>query len=204
MKEIAKVSDSVTDNIEGLEDDDFEKVRQMYETEALKLNKLESFILKIVLPFVRIAHCRRSPYLMVKGNLILISSDIQHSMDKILPQPQQIQPVSFKRKLTYKGNFLEEWIDKEKVKKYFEFFKDHNPLFKDVQLSEERIKQFERKTKKDSKHFEECTTEQQLHSNEPKQNDCEENKNEEIKDPEDEIYYSDDSDEEEEAATFVK
>ena len=41
-------------------------------------------------------------YLKVQGNLILISSDPQHSMETILPQDQMIIPVSLKRKIHYK------------------------------------------------------------------------------------------------------
>ena len=47
-----------------------------YEREALKLNKLESYLLKMVIPFIRIAHCPRGSYFKVKGDLILITSDI--------------------------------------------------------------------------------------------------------------------------------
>ena len=91
---------------------------------------------------------------MVKGNLIMISNDIEHSISKILPTKQQLLPVSFKRKLEYKGSYLEEWIDVEKVKCYFNWFKRHNPLFKEVELSEELIHQFENDSLAQAKEFE--------------------------------------------------
>ena len=81
---------------------------------------------------------------MVKGNLILISSDLPHSLSKILPTDQQLLPVSLKRKLQYRGSFIEEWVDVNKIKLYFAWFKEHNPLFADVELNEELISMFEK------------------------------------------------------------
>ena len=41
--------------------------REYYEDSFFKLNRLESYILKLVIPFTRVAHCPRGPYLKVKG-----------------------------------------------------------------------------------------------------------------------------------------
>ena len=43
----------------------------------IMLNRLESFLLKPIIPFIRVGHCPRGRYLQVKGNVILISADIQ-------------------------------------------------------------------------------------------------------------------------------
>ena len=154
VKKVAKTKEVLSANMKTLGLQDFDKLKRRYEKEVLKLNKLESFILKLVLPFIRVAHCKRSPYLKVLGNLILISNDIQHSFNKLLPQPQQIQAVSFKRKLEYKGTFMEEWVDTAKVIKYFEFLKANNPLFKDYVLDEEKLQQFEQDTLEAAEQFE--------------------------------------------------
>jgi hypothetical protein len=95
------------------------------------LNKLEQFLLKLVIPFIRVAHCKRGPYLQVRGNLILISSDVAQSMQKILPFEQNILPVSFKRKVSYDGHYIREMVDKRKVELYFNWMKNNNPLFAD-------------------------------------------------------------------------
>ena len=92
------------------------KEDEVYERKALQLNKLEAFLLKLVIPFIRIANCTRGQYFKVKGDLILISADVKESLDKILPLEQSLIPVSFKRKLEYGGYFIEEFIDKEKVR----------------------------------------------------------------------------------------
>ena len=112
----------------------YQEGQENYERKILKLNKLEAYLLKLVIPFIRIAHCPRGPYLKVKGDLILISSDIDHSLSKILPSEQGLIPVCFKRKLSYGGSYLEEYVEKNKVKMYFSWLKKHNHLFKDIEL----------------------------------------------------------------------
>ena len=93
-----------------------------YERKVLSLNRLEAYLLKSVIPFIRIAHCPRGPYLKVKGDLILISSDLDHSLSKVLPLQQSLIPVCFKRKLAYSGSYIEEYVEKEKIKMYFTWF----------------------------------------------------------------------------------
>ena len=111
--------------------------------QALQLNKLESHLLKIVIPFIRVAHCNRGSYIKVKGSVILISSDISHSMSRILPRKQNLLPVCLKRKMEYTGNYMEEMIDKNKVKAYFNFFRRFNPLFNELELREDEIEKYE-------------------------------------------------------------
>ena len=50
------------------------------EVQSFKLNRLESYLLKLIIPFIRIAHCPRSHYFKLKGDLILISSDISSTI----------------------------------------------------------------------------------------------------------------------------
>ena len=53
--------------------------QENHERTQTKLNKLEAYLLKLCIPFIRIAHCPRGTYLRVLGDLILISSDLSHS-----------------------------------------------------------------------------------------------------------------------------
>ena len=125
-------------------------------TNEQRLNKLEQFLFKNPIPFIRLANCKMGRYLKVHGNLILISSDLQHSMDKILPQKQQIIPVSLKRKLHYKGFYIEEWVDVKKVQIYFNWFKEHNPFFKDVEFRENRLEEFDQGLMEDIEEYRNC------------------------------------------------
>ena len=96
-----------------------------------------------MIPFIRLANCPRGKYFKVKGDLILISSDIEQSLSKILPVQQSLIPVCFKRKLSYTGSYIEEYIEKEKIKLYFSWLKRNNHLFKDVDLDTSLIDNFE-------------------------------------------------------------
>ena len=97
LKKICKVKE--TNNLNTLVLDEENHQRQ-----TLKLNRLESYLLKLVIPFIRIAHCPRGSYFKLNGDLILISADIGHSLSNILPVEQSIIPVCFKRKLSYTGS----------------------------------------------------------------------------------------------------
>ena len=108
------------------------------------LNKLEDFLLKLVIPFIRIGHLPRGPHLKVKGDLIMISSNLSHSLNMILPQSQDLIPVSFKRKLEYKGYYIEEYVDRDKLHAYFNFFKKYNHLFKDFEFNDAALDEFEK------------------------------------------------------------
>ena len=135
----------------------FKERNDLAERKAVKMNKLESFLLKLVIPFIRLAHCPRGPYLKVKGDLILISADVSHSLSKILPLEQSLIPVAFKRKLAYSGSYIEEIIEKNKVVKYFSWFKKYNHLYKDFDLDPNLIEEFKENTKETAMNFEENT-----------------------------------------------
>ena len=111
------------------------------------LNKVEQFLLKLTIPFIRVAHCERGTQMKVHGNLILISADIASSLEKILPQSQNIIPVRFKRKVVYTGHYAAEYIDRRKVELYFNWFKQNNPLFADFSLDQGLVERFEQDTK---------------------------------------------------------
>ena len=115
VQETSRCKEALQMNVKNLDVSNPDKMEKRYIQDAAKLNRLGAFILKLIIPFVRVANCRRGRYLMVKGKSILISSDILDTLSKILPTDQQLLPVSLKRKLQYRGSFLEEWVDVKKV-----------------------------------------------------------------------------------------
>ena len=114
----------------------------------IKLNKLEDFSLKLVIPFIRILHLPRGPYLKVKGDLIMMSSEITESLNKILPLKPDIIGVAFRRRLSYKGHFIEEFVDKNKIRAYFNFFKKYNHLYEEFTFDSEALEKFEEEAMK--------------------------------------------------------
>ena len=102
----------------------------------MTLSKLESHLLKLVIPFIRIAQVPGYGEFKVKGPMITVEADVKKTIvEQILPRQQELIPVSLKRKLTYKGTIMEEIVSKTKVERYFNYFKRINPLFADKQLS---------------------------------------------------------------------
>ena len=112
-------------------------------SESPRLNKLEGFLLKLVIPYIRVANCVRGPHFQVKGSLILISSDIKHSLQRILPLTQEIIPVKFKRKLRYDGYYIGEYVDKNKVQLYHEWLKTNNHLYAEIDLDNDVLENFQ-------------------------------------------------------------
>ena len=110
----------------------------------IKLNKLEDFMLKLVIPFIRVGHLPRGPYIKVKGDLIMISSDLKESLNKVLPLSQDLIGVSFRRKMSYQGHFIEEYVDKNKIHAYFNFLKDYNHLYQDFSFDDKILENFEK------------------------------------------------------------
>jgi hypothetical protein len=112
---------------------------------------LEDYLLKPVIPFIRIGHLPRGSYFQVKGELIMISADVVESLRKILPVEQNLVPVSFKKKLEYTGHYIQEYVDKKKVQLYFDWFKRYNHLFQDYELDKKLITDYEKNALKSIK-----------------------------------------------------
>merc|ERR1712112_718841 len=109
-------------------------------TEKMSLSKLESHLLKLIIPFIRIAYIPGYGQYKVKGPMITVEADVTETLnEKVLPRQQELIPVALKRKLSYKGTVMEEMVSKNKVQAYFDYFKKYNPLFGDEILDMERI-----------------------------------------------------------------
>ena len=96
--------------------------------------------------------------MQVKGNIIFISSDVPSSLEKILPQEQQLFPVSFKRKLSYEGHYIEEVVEKDKIRIIFDWLRKNNPLYYEVLLKDEVIDEFCQSVRKQADRFEEINS----------------------------------------------
>jgi hypothetical protein len=79
------------------------------------LNLMEQYLLKLTIPFIRVAHVPRSPNLKLVGGCIFIQANIPHTIERLHLNPENIIPISFKRKLSYTGHYMEQVINKSKV-----------------------------------------------------------------------------------------
>ena len=99
------------------------------------LNLMEQYLLKLTIPFIRVAHVPRSPNLKLVGGSVCIQANISHTVEKLQITSENIIPVSFKRKVEYRGHYLEQVIDKGKVFQWLTFLKQNNPLYKDIKVN---------------------------------------------------------------------
>ena len=99
-----------------------EKLREDPEKKYLQLNRLEDYLLKPVIPFIRIGHLPRGRYFQLKGDLKMVSADVVDTLQKILPVEQNLVPVALKRKMEYSGHYKQEYVDIYKIKEYFQWF----------------------------------------------------------------------------------
>ena len=69
------------------------------------LSKLEAHLLKLVIPFIRIAQVPGYGEFKIKGLMITVEADVKKTLnEKILPRQQELIPVALKRKSIYKKN----------------------------------------------------------------------------------------------------
>ena len=126
-----------------------------------KLNTLEAYLIKLRIPFLRLANMPRSPNLKVFGSMVCVTANIESSMQKIGNRLQlhheNLIPVNFKRKLVYTGSYLSKIIDASKVFTWLDYLKIHNPLYKNLiydrdQLTND-IKSYENQLVREAAHF---------------------------------------------------
>mgnify|MGYP001500152005 FL=1 len=101
-----------------------------------KLNNLEAYLIKIRIPFLRLANMPRSPNLKCYGPMVCVSADINHSVQKIENrlelQHETLIPVNFKRKLSFTGSYISKVIDPDKVFVWLDYLKRNNHLYKEM------------------------------------------------------------------------
>ena len=55
-------------------------------------------------------------------------------MKDLLPQPQRLVPVALKQSIKYSSSYVAEMVDIKKIKSYYDYFKNVNPLFSETEL----------------------------------------------------------------------
>jgi hypothetical protein len=118
------------------------------EKRYVELSRLEDYILKPIIPFIRIGHLPRGRYFQLKGDLIMVSANVIDTLQRILPVDQNLIPVSLKRRMQYSGHYMQEYVDRYKIKQYFLWFQRHNHIFHNMELNETLIDKFEEESRK--------------------------------------------------------
>ena len=103
------------------------------------LNLMEKYLLKLTIPFIRVSHVPRTPNLKLLGSSICIEADIEHTMERLKITSENIIPVSFKRKLAYRGHYLEQVVNKQNIFDWLSFLMVNNPLYKNIRVNKTEI-----------------------------------------------------------------
>ena len=78
----------------------------------------------------------------------MVSANVVDTLQRILPVEQNLIPVSLKRRMQYSGHYMQEYVDRYKIKQYFLWFQRHNHIFHNMELNETLIDKFEEESRK--------------------------------------------------------
>ncbi|CAJ1060221.1 uncharacterized protein LOC121898666 isoform X1 [Xyrichtys novacula] len=108
------------------------------------LNRLESHLIALHIPFLKMVALPRGGQNGVHGPIACVPANIVQTSNA-LPRSNMegsVIPVKLKRKLTYKGHYAYEYVDPMHIKKALHYLKENNPFYKDVQFNDDWINEF--------------------------------------------------------------
>ena len=100
------------------------------------INTLEEQLLALTIPFAKIVNLPVGAQPGLKGPVVCVPSNISVTT-KVLPRPvsdADIINVKLKRKIAFKGHVNSKKVRTWKVKNALGYLRQHNPLYKDVQV----------------------------------------------------------------------
>ncbi|VDI59074.1 Hypothetical predicted protein [Mytilus galloprovincialis] len=105
--------------------------------ELCNLNKLESHLVALNIPFQKIMNLPRGNQAGIIGPVVLVPSDVK-VVTNTLPRPVDdnlLVKVKLKRKLEYKGYVQYEFVDIKHVEKAFNYLRKHNKWYANIELN---------------------------------------------------------------------
>ncbi|XP_063411592.1 uncharacterized protein LOC134694510 [Mytilus trossulus] len=105
--------------------------------ELCNLNKLESHLIALNIPFQKIMNLPKGNQAGIIGPVVLVPSDVK-VVTNTLPRPVDdnlLVKVKLKRKLEYKGYVQYEFVDIKHVEKAFNYLRKHNKWYANIELN---------------------------------------------------------------------
>ena len=106
--------------------------------ELSSLNALEVRLISLRVPFMKMValpsgkqHCIHGPAVNVPSKL-----DSVCELLPCLPSETELVPFKLKRKLSYKGHYMYDYVRPDKVISAIQWLKANNPLYKDVLINQ--------------------------------------------------------------------
>ncbi|XP_046348179.2 uncharacterized protein LOC124128768 [Haliotis rufescens] len=105
------------------------------------LNELEQHLIALNIPFMKMMALPKGGQHGVHGPVVCVPSNIQKSTS-ILPRcdvDDQMIRVKLKRKITYKGHYQYQFVNKAHVNNALEYLRTNNTWYRDVNINEEWV-----------------------------------------------------------------
>ena len=105
--------------------------------ELSDLNRMEIRLISLRIPFMKMVALPCGKQRAIHGPAVNVLTDL-HPVCELLPRlPSQAQlvPMKLKRRLCYKGHYMYEYVQPDKVMAALEWLKVNNPLYNDININ---------------------------------------------------------------------
>ena len=111
--------------------------------ELSSLNLLELRLISLRVPFMKMVALPSGKQRCIHGPAVNVPSKVDTICTVLprLPTQTELIPLKLKRKLTYRGHYLYDYITPEKVLNALRWLKENNPLYADIDINDEWLKQ---------------------------------------------------------------
>ena len=101
------------------------------------LNSLEVHLISLRIPFMKMVALPCGKQRAIHGPAVNLPTDLKPACTLLprLPSQTRIIPMKLKRKLSYKGHYMYQYIQPGKVLAALQWLKMNNPLYKDVEIN---------------------------------------------------------------------
>ena len=102
------------------------------------LNALEKRLISLHVPFMKMVALPSGKQRCIHGPAVNVPSKLDSVCELLprLPSESELVPLKLKRKLSYKGHYLYDFVRPDKVIGALRWLKDNNPLYKDVAIND--------------------------------------------------------------------
>lgn len=110
-------------------------------SDLMDLNSMEVRLISLRIPFMKMVALPCGKQKSIHGPAVNVPADLQPVCNLLprLPSQAQMVPMKLKRRLSYKGHYMYEYIRPAKVLAALEWLKNNNPLYRDVEINKRWI-----------------------------------------------------------------
>ena len=119
------------------------KLPEIPPEELSKLNALEIRLISLRVPFMKIValpvgkqKCIHNPAVNVPSKLDTVCTELPRP-----PSQSELIPFKFKRKLSYKGHYMYDYVTPQHILDALRWLKQNNPLYKDINVNTDWVAQ---------------------------------------------------------------